>query len=375
MIQPDAIARDFPSLAGKCYLNTAAESIPPRPVIKAVQEYLEDKLLGMDGREAHFAREAKTRASAATLLELTAEEVGFCSCSAEAYNLLASALALKPDDEVVINDLDFPSGATPWLAARAKPLVRVWKSRDDGTLDLGDMVPLLSPRTQLVQVSLVSFYNGWRLPWLPFLNTVRNAAPQAVVSVDLTQALGRCHIECEGADILISSTHKWLLGLHGGCVVGIPRRSADRLTSAAGGWYHLRDAFEANRFEKAVPKPGAASFAVGMPSFAPIYALGAGVDYLLAVGVEAIVRHADPLVRSAYEGLFARGIAPLASYDPSCPSGILAFRHPESARIHSALRVADVHVMHHADRLRLSFHGYNTAEDVARFFHILDSAL
>jgi len=374
MITPESRAQNFPSLLGKSYLNTAAESIPPQAVLTAVQEYLHDKLLGMDGRDAHFAREAQTREVAGRLLGLSASEIGLCSCSAEAYNLLASALDLQSDSEVIISDLDFPSGATPWLTAKIKPVVRVWKSRD-GALDLADLAPLLNARTRLVQVSLVSFYNGWRLPWQPFVTAVRQSAPQAVISADLTQAIGRCVLDCSGADILISSTHKWLLGLHGGCVVGVPQASAEKLTTTAGGWYHLQNAFDADRFERAQPKPGAASFSVGMPSFAPIYALHASISYLLSVGVENIVRHADPLVQAAHTGLRERGIIPLAPFDPACHSGIVAFRHEQSDRIQAALRGKDVHIMHQAGRMRLALHGYNTSEDVAKFFQALDSAL
>ena len=374
MMTSSSRAREFPSLLEKNYLNTAAEGIPSQAVLAAVQEYLDDKMLGMDGRDAHFAREAQAREAAGRMLRLSASEIGFCSCSAEAYNLLASALDLKSDNEVVISDLDFPSGATPWLAAKVKPIVRVWKSRE-GALDIADLVPLLNSRTRLVQVSLVSFYNGWRLPWQPFVAAVRQSAARAVISADLTQALGRCMLDCEGADILISSTHKWLLGLHGGCVVGVPEHAAERLTTAAGGWHHLRNAFDADRFERAEPKPGAASFAVGMPSFGPIYALHAAVNYLLSIGVENIARHADPLVQSAHAGLLERGITPLAPLDLSCHSGIVAFRHERSDRIQAAMRRGNVHLMHQAGRMRLALHGYNTDEDVRRFFEVLDNVL
>jgi len=367
-------ARDFSSLEGRCYLNTAAEGIPPGAVGEAVQEYLRDKLTGMDGRDAHFAREAQARGLAGKLLGLSASEIGFCSCSAEAYNLLASALGLQSGDQVIISDLDFPSGVTPWLAAREKPEVRLWKSRN-GMLDLADLDALLTPQTRLVQVSLVSFYNGWRLPWRAFVEAVRRTAPQAVISADLTQALGRCILDCEGADILISSTHKWLLGLHGGCVVGVPNGSAQRLTTTAGGWYHLRNAFDADRFERAEPKPGAASFSVGMPSFAPLYALHAAMTYLLAAGVENIAHYADPLAQRAQEGLNERGIQPLAPFDSTCCSGIVAFRHDRSNAIQAVLRENNVHIMHQAGRLRLSLNAYNTEEDVQTFFRVLDKTL
>lgn len=371
MITSEAIRANFPALIGRCYLNTAAECIPPLAVGEALQDYWNDKLLGMDGRTAHFQREAEARAEAARLLGLTPDEVGFCSCSAETYNLLSGALQLQDHDEIVVSDIDFPSGFTPWLAGATRPKVHLWKSRDGALLE-EDLAPLLNERVRLVQVSLVSFYNGWRLNWLPFIRLVRARAPQAVVSVDLTQALGRCVLDCEGADILISSTHKWLLGVHGSCVIGLPNKSAERLTTKAGGWYHIRNAFDADRFDRVDRKSGAASYSVGMPSFGPIYALHAAMKFLLSCGVEAIAAHADPLVRQIHEGLAERGIASLA---PLSASGIVAFKHPQSGPLAEALRDRNVHIMHQAGRLRVALHGYNTEEDVGSFLNVLDQVL
>ena len=106
---------DFPGLAGIAYFNTAAESIPPRCVGEAIAQYTHDKGLGMRGRVPHFAAVEACREISAKLVGLKTEEVSFCSCSSEAYNLLAGALDLGPEDEVVVSDLDFPAGATPWL--------------------------------------------------------------------------------------------------------------------------------------------------------------------------------------------------------------------------------------------------------------------
>ena len=172
MITPEKRVRDFPALETMTYLNTAAEGIPPPCVGEALQDYWKDKLMGMKGRDTHFARMEDCREIAARFIHLKPSETAFCSCSAEAYNLLATALDLDGDDEVIISDLDFPSGATPWLVARKKVKTRLWKSRD-GKLEVEDLIPLLNERTRLVQVSLVSFYNGYRLPWDSFASAVR----------------------------------------------------------------------------------------------------------------------------------------------------------------------------------------------------------
>lgn len=360
--------REFPKLAEMTYLNTAAESIPPRCVGVALERYFHDKLMGMRGRDAHFAEVELCREVSARFLGLGAGEVSFCSCSSEAYNLLASALQLKGDDEVVVTDLDFPAGVTPWLRSADAPALRLWRA-ENGELRTESLIPLLSEKTRLVQVSLVSFYNGHRVLWSEVHRAVRVMAPGAVLSVDVTQALGRMSVECPGADIMISSTHKWALGIHGGCIIGVPSSSAERLTTRAGGWFHLRNAFEGDRFERADPKSGASSFSVGMPNFAAIYALNAGLRYLESTGTRDIAAHADLLVRRLAEGLMEFGV------DLLCPwngSGIVAFRHPGSESIQRALESHDIHVMYNAGRLRASVHGYNTKADVDRFLSVIE---
>src|SRR3954464_4183014 len=156
--------RDFPTLAGMTYLNTAAASIPPRCTGEAIHAYWEDKLRGMKGRDGHCAQVEACREVSARMLGLATAEVSFCSCSSEAYNLLASALQLNARDEVVVTDLDFPAGVTPWLRAVVPPAMRVWKAVD-GALEVDQLAGLLNARTRLVQVSLVSFYNGHRIDW------------------------------------------------------------------------------------------------------------------------------------------------------------------------------------------------------------------
>lgn len=368
MLAADTRLVDFPSLAGEAYLNTAAESIPPRQVHAAVGEYLLDKSLGMNGRDGHFRRAERCREVAARLLSLAPREVAFCSCASEAYNLLHSALDRRTDDEVVVSDLDFPAGVTPWLVSGTA--TRLWTSRE-GRLDPADLEPLLGPRTLLVQVSLVSFWNGHRLDWPAVRELVRRRAPDALLAVDVTQALGRIESPCPGADLVISSTHKWALGLHGGCVVGVRADRAERLSPRAGGWYHVENAFEADRFREARLKGGAAGFAVGMPSFAAIYALDAGLRYLEAVGVGRIAAHADPLVGALEVALLSLGIEPLCRADPARMSGIVAFRHDDAAGLHAMLERERIRVMHHAGRIRLAVHGYTTAEDVERFTRTL----
>ncbi|RIK86381.1 MAG: aminotransferase [Planctomycetota bacterium] len=373
MLTEETRRRDFPSLDGRAYLNTAAEGIPPRQVADALARYAQDKLLGMDGRPRHEAQWHELRRLAGEAFGLTADEIGVCSCSSEAFNLAAMALRLGEGDEVVINDLDFPAGATPWLQPDCPATAKLWRARD-GALRCEDLRPLLGPRTRLVSTSLVSFYNGFRLPLAEVIATVRRGSA-ALIALDVTQALGRIPLELDGIDLVVSSTYKWMLGSHGGCLVGVPSRRAGQWTVSAGGWFNLENPFDADRFERARPKAGAAGFSVGMPNYPAVYANRAGLAYVLGVSVEAIDRHAAPLVRACLDGLRRMPVELLTPSADESLAGIIAFRHPRAAALWQRLHADGVDIMHHAGRLRASLHGYNMAADVDRFLASLDEAL
>ena len=371
MLTAESRLRDFPTLAERAYFNSAAEGIPPLAVGEALATYFADKQLGMDGRAPHFEQLEQAKALTAGFYGLTPAEIAICSCSSEAYNLAAMALRLKPGDEVVINDLDFPAGVTPFLQRESAATVKVWRSQG-GALRVEDLVPLLSSKTRLVTTSLVSFFNGFRLP----IDEVRTAVRRhsdALFSVDVTQALGRIPLDLTDVDLIISSTHKWILASHGGGLVGVPSKRAAELTVPAGGWYHLQDAFGAKRFDEAISQPGAASFAVGMPNFPAIYAIRAGLEYIRNTGVEAIDAAARPLIEMLFRELSKLDVEMLTPKGYPL-AGILAFRHPKSEEIHRKLLAENIHVMSHAGRLRIAVHGYNTPEDVERLLRTVKAA-
>ncbi len=362
MLTPEQRRRDFPSLSGMIYLNSAAEGIPPLSVGAALQQYFHDKQKGMDGRLDHATQWDAAKARVAELYGLTPSEVSICSCSSEAYNLAAMALRLKNGDEVIVNDLDFPAGATPWLQKESCATVKIWRARD-WALHVEDLIPLLGPKTRLVNTSLVSFFNGYRISLTEVANTVRSHSP-ALLSVDVTQALGRIPLDLRDADLIISSTHKWILASHGGGLVGVPSRRASEWTVPAGGWFNLTDAFGASRFQEAISKPGAASFTVGMPNYPAVYAIRAGLDYICKTGVSNIATAADPLVEMCLNGLSRLPVDLITPHRLENVAGIVAFRHANAQQIHQHLLSKGIHTMHQAGRIRIALHGYNTVSDV-----------
>jgi selenocysteine lyase/cysteine desulfurase len=237
-----------------------------------------------------------------------------------------------------------------------------------------DLAKLLTTRTRLVTVSLVSFFNGHMISLPRVVETVRRHSA-ALVAVDITQALGRVPLDLAGADLIVSSTHKWILASHGGGLVGVPSARAHDWQVPAGGWFHLEDAFGPNRFERAVSRPGAPGFGVGMPNFPAIYAVRAALTYLRSIGVAAIDEAARPLTLACLDELTKLPVELLTPRDPSAIAGILAFRHPAAETIAQHLHARGIHIMSHAGRLRVAIHGYNTENDLTTFLRELRSAL
>ncbi len=365
--------QDFPSLEGKIYLNSAAEGIPPLAVRDALAQYFTHKQRGMDGRDDHARVWEAAKAVTAEFYGLTPAEVSICSCSSEAFNLAAAALKLQPGDEVVINDLDFPAGATPWLQPSCPATVKLWKHRD-GALHIEDLVSLLGPKTRLVTTSLVSFFNGFKVDLPAVVAAVRQRS-QALIAVDVTQALGRIPLDLTDVDLVVSSTHKWILASHGGGLVGVPEAKANAWRVPAGGWFNLQDAFGAKRFDEAVSLPGAAGFTVGMPNYPAVYSIRAGLEYIRNTGLANIYAAAQPLTEMCLEEIARLPVQLLTPRDTSSLAGIIAFKHPDADSLHQRLKGFNIHLMSHAGRLRVAIHGYNTEKDVETFLTVLKEAL
>jgi cysteine desulfurase/selenocysteine lyase len=365
--------RDFPSLADMTYLNTAAEGIPPLVVKDAVSRYMSDKRLGMDGRVAHHAALDAAKAALARAYGMSEDEVGICSCSSEAYNLACAAMRFRTGDEVVINDLEYPAGATPWMHPDCPADVKLWRAHD-WALRVDDLVPLLGPNTRLVTMSLVSFFNGFKVALDEVVDAVRLHSP-ALISVDVTQALGRIPLDLSRIDLVISSTHKWICATHGGGLVGVPTCRAQELTVPAGGWFNLEDPFGPDRFDRMINKPGAASFTAGMPNFPAIYAIRAALEYVENIGVRNIYDHAQPLVEQFISELRRLPVELITPMPANAHAGIVAFRHEHTGRINKYLHDNGVHIMEHAGRLRVAIHGYNTSADIDHLTRTLKEAL
>jgi cysteine desulfurase/selenocysteine lyase len=244
--------------------------------------------------------------------------------------------------------------------------VRVEVIRSErGVVELDQFVSQLRPSTRLVSVSQVSYKTGTQFPYLKELAAEVHRAG-ALFVLDATQALGRVPVSVEGVDYLVSSSYKWLLGIHGLGLIYCAPALLEELKPGAAGWYSVVDSFAEDRFERLTLRDGAARFVGGMPNFASLYVMREALRFLYQLGVSQIDKNLRPLVRCLREGVAALGLPMLTPADDRFASGIVSFEHRSPEELGRALNEKGIILWAGDGRLRASVHIYNSEDDIDR---------
>jgi selenocysteine lyase/cysteine desulfurase len=360
----------FPTAQQVTYLDTAAEGLPLPQCEGAFSQYCRAKARGTPGRQELHAVEAETLGLVARLLGTDAANVAFLGCASDALNLLALSLHWTPGDQVIISDLEFPSNILPWLRLKQMGVDVEVVPGNHGALRGEEVIGRITPKTRLVSLSLVSYKTG---AYLSCVQKIGAAARKvgAVLSIDATQALGRCPVSLEAVDYLMSSSFKWLLGPHGLGIVYIAPEFRQRFQPAGLGWYSVKDLFSAQRSARYDLKDGAACLTAGMPNFPSIYGLRPALEFLLQVGVDRLDQELKPVVERLRQGLCELGVESLTPAGAEFASGIVAFAHPQAKEIGATLEREGVIVWAGDGRVRASVHLYNDMTDVDRYLKAL----
>lgn len=360
----------FPRAQEVAYLDTAAEGLPLPQSEAAFSEYYRAKARGTPGREELHAVEAEALHLVARLLGTEPVNVAFLASASDALNLLALSIDWTLGDQLIISDLEFPSNVLPWLRLRQVGVEVVVVPSRHGALREEDVIGRMTPRTRMVSLSLVSYKTGSRLSCVEKI-AVEARKRGAIVSIDATQALGRCTVCLDGVDYLMSSSFKWLLGPHGLGIVYIHPELRKRFNPASVGWYSVKDLFSRDRFKSYDLKEGAACLSAGMPNFPSIYALRPGIEFLLQVGINQIYQGLSSVVQRLRKGLCDLGVNLLTPEGAEFSSGIVSFAHPRAEEIGAALKRQGIIVWAGDGRVRASVHLYNDMSDVDRYLDAL----
>jgi cysteine desulfurase/selenocysteine lyase len=392
VLDVERIRRDFPALAQEvnghplAYLDNAASAQKPRSVIERVADaYTHDysnvhrgvHTLSQRATDAYEAAREKARRF---LGAAAPEEVVFVRGATEGINLVAQSFLrprLEPGDEIVLSAMEHHSNIVPWQLVCAKTGARLRVAPIDGRgeLDLAAYEALLGERTRMVAMVHVSNALGTVVPVREVVELARRRGIPTLLDGAQAAPHGPVDVGELGCDFYAISGHK-LFGPTGiGALYGRRELLADMEPYQGGGEMIRSVSFEHTDFEDPPHR-----FEAGTPHIVGAIGLGAAIDYVTAVGAEAIAAHERDLLSYATERLTAiPGIRLIgtARHKVSVLSFVV-----EGVHAHDVGTILDqegvaVRVGHHCAQpvmehfgvpatVRASFAFYNTREEVDR---------
>jgi selenocysteine lyase/cysteine desulfurase len=360
---------EFIGLEECTWLYTGAESPPLLGGLEAIEDYIFSRRLGPAGREHNTEIEESCKRNLATLLAGQAGQIALVSNSSEAISMIAASLDLKAGDNIVINNLEFPSGVLPWLVHQANGVeVRVVQHRD-WEVSLEDIMAQVDQSTRLVMTSHVSYLSGARLDYKALYQSLQQT--NALLLLDVTQALGAVPVDMNHADFVVCSSYKWLLGTHGAGILAInPQRTKD-FASRPIGWRSVADMLHPRRYETFTRHADARAFELGYPSYPTIYALSFSTNLILNTGPDKIEAHILGLGSTLIDALNQNGHAVMTPREPERRAGNISFVCMDGERVAQALREEGVFVWGGDNRVRASVHAFNDEADVDRLITAL----
>ncbi len=332
----EVIRADFPilgrTLAGGLplvYLDSANTSQKPQVVIDTMVDHLERhnanvaRAMHQLGAEASEAFEDARDKVAAFIHARSRNEVVFAKNATEALNLLAHTIELGPGDNVVITEMEHHSNIVSWQLAceRSGAELRWFGLTDDGQLDLSNADELVDEHTKVVAFTWVSNMLGTINPVADLV--ARAKAFGAYSVIDASQAAPQLPVDvaATGCDFLVFTGHK-TVGPTGIGVLWGREELLNELPPFHGGGEMIETVTMARSTYAKAPH----RFEAGTPPIVEAVGLGAAVDYLAHVGLEAIHRHEQAITAYALEGLATvPGLTVLGPLDATQRGGAIAF--------------------------------------------------
>jgi cysteine desulfurase/selenocysteine lyase len=305
------VRKDFPILHQEVnghplvYLDNGATSQKPKSVIDAVRHYYERDNANVH-RGVHTLSERATndyegaRDTAQRFLNAAdRSEIVFVRGTTEAINLVAQSYGrplLKRGDEIVITTMEHHSNIVPWqmLCAQTGAELKVVPVNDDGALDIDAYLQMLGPKTRIVAVMHVSNALGTVNPVKDMIDAAHEAG--AVTVIDGAQAAPHVAIDVQtlDSDFYAFSGHK-VFGPTGIGVLHGKRELLDAMEPYQGGGEMIRSvSFDGTTYNDLPHK-----FEAGTPNIAGAVGLGAALDYVTELGIDAIAAHEHDVLEVA----------------------------------------------------------------------------
>lgn len=305
-----AIRKDFPILKEKVHgkdliwFDNAATTQKPIQVIDRLKYFYAHENSNVHrGAHALAARTTDAfegaRRRIARFINAEPQEIVFVRGTTEGINLVAQSYGinhLKEGDEIILSHLEHHANIVPWqmLCARTGAKLRIIPVDDNGQILLDQYARLLSDRTKIVAITQVSNALGTITPVEQMIAMAHQWG--AKVLVDGAQAIAHIRVDVKAldCDFYVFSGHK----IYGPTGIGVVYGKSALLEAMApyqGGGSMIEDV----TFEQSKYKAPPYRFEAGTANFADAIALGSAIDYVDAIGIEAIFAHKHALLEHA----------------------------------------------------------------------------
>src|SRR6476646_4286291 len=372
---------DFAFEKGATYISGAFTHPMPIAAANAYRDFVTRR--GTVGATTPFGGTragADPKAAFAALVNAKPSEISYIPNTSAGENLVVECLGIKKFDGNVVTDaLHFEGALVHLLELRKQGLdLRIVAPRD-GRIHLADLERVVDRKTKLVELSLVSMYNGFQHDLKAVCDLAH--AHGAYVYADIIQAAGAVPIDvrASGVDFAATATYKWLMGDFGlgffyvredllGTVIQRPHWS---YRSASDVDIHL------SPFDPESPAPvtwtpradASGYVELGTVANAVAAALSVSLPYIQQLGVAEIERYRQPMLKRLQEEMPRLGFTPATPADSTSP--IVTFASKDTREAARKLEAAKVNVRVAPYWIRIAPSIYNDMHDVDRLLDAL----
>lgn len=366
MINWEEIRKQFPVTEKTAYLNTAAAGPLARATMDAATGYYRQMTEDADQHwDEWLARREVVRKQIAKFINAEPDEIGLTTNTSSGMNVIVDAL--EDAGEVISNDLEFPVSTITWMHRRI-PVQMV--SAVDGEVRIEDVSRAMTAKTAVISLSHVQFANGFRID----LEALGQMKGRHELVINASQSAGVFDIDVKRMkiDALCATGHKWMLSGYGSGFVYLSRELQARSRPRAIGWLSVEDPYAMQNRAIHLRSDAAARVELGCPHFAGMFALGASVEMLSAIGVENIQARSLALNRYLTEGLIECGrrvLSPLREERFRSAETLVEVENP--ARVVAELASKGVVVTEKPQGIRVATDFFNDEPDIDRLLGAL----
>jgi cysteine desulfurase/selenocysteine lyase len=294
---------DTPGCEHVVHLNNAGASLPPRPVLDTVIEYLrfEARVGGYEAAEQRADAIAGVTDALAALVGATGREIAFADSATRAWDQIFYAMRFRPGDRILTHRVEYASNHLAMLqvSQRTGATIEVVPSTDTGEIDVSALVDLLDERVRLVAITHVPTSGG-------LVNPVAAVGAALVGTgipylLDACQSVGQLPIDVNaiGCTFLTTTGRKFLRAPRGTGFLyvaseWIPRLEPDVIDLRSAEWTSI-DTYEL--------RPDISRFEQFERSYAGFLGLGTAAEYAMSFGLDAIAARVGTLAERLRERL------------------------------------------------------------------------